>query len=117
MQSFKMGLHEARNLKQALTYLKHRYDVDFSGNPQKDDGSGRPIVVGTKPCFYSFSKDNKYCYQKGENGVHYCYGFTGTGFKFLPLHGKIMFDKFFKEKITDTNLNENKESLKMKARL
>jgi len=29
-------------------------------------------------------------YKTDSSGIHYAYGFSGTGFKFMPLHGKII---------------------------
>mmetsp|Transcript_17589 Transcript_17589/g.15502 ORF Transcript_17589/g.15502 Transcript_17589/m.15502 type:complete len:131 (+) Transcript_17589:217-609(+) len=87
MKSYKVGLHEKRDFKVILEYFKDR----FNSNLSCDEGSDKINIKNAKPCFYSFGKNNNFCYSKGSSGVHYCYGFTGTGFKFLPLHGKIMY--------------------------
>lgn len=44
------------------------------------------------PCFFTIVKSGDFLYKPGKDGVHYAYGFSGTGFKFFPLHGKIVYD-------------------------
>ena len=47
------------------------------------------------PCYFTNVPNKEYIYKTDKNGVHYAYGFSGTGFKFFPLHGKIVYDCVF----------------------
>lgn len=82
-----------RNFKVILEYFRKRFNSNLSQQQKNDENNQYRInFKGAKPWFYSFGKGNKYNYLKGKNGIYYCCGFTGTGFKFLPLHGKIMYE-------------------------
>lgn len=102
LKGYKIGLHEKRDLKQMISYFRERFESNISHSDSKSSSS-KLFIKGTKPCFYSFGPKEGYNYTKGKNGVFYCYGFTGTGFKFLPLHGKIMFELIQQE---DLEVNE-----------
>ncbi len=39
------------------------------------------------------TEDGEFIYWTNKDGVHMCYGFNGTGFKFLPIHGKVVLDE------------------------
>ena len=105
---FKIGLHEKRNLRVVLDYFRNR----FEHNVVKADGTKNNFEISSaKPWFYSFAKDNQFNYSTGNNGVHYCYGFTGTGFKFLPLHGKIVYEKLLKGKSKQITIDMLKECI------
>lgn len=97
LSGYKIGLHERRDFRAALNYFSKRFNSNLSYGSSAVDKENRINFLGSKPCFYTFAKDNKFCYKTSSNGVHYCYGFTGTGFKFLPLHGKIIYEKCIKE--------------------
>jgi len=45
------------------------------------------------------TENEEFQYRTNKDGVHMCYGFNGTGFKFLPIHGKVVLDELIlKEK-------------------
>lgn len=120
MKSYKVGLHEKKNFKVILEFFKNRLGFD-SGNLNINFFSSVHFTIqtfafvlspeliqnvenenikikGARPCFYSYGKDGQFGYITGKNGVHYCYGFAGTGFKFMPLHGKIVYENLMKLK-------------------
>ena len=108
LDSFKIGLHEERNFRLILDYFRRRFEY----NVVKPDGTKNNFEVSnSKPCFYSFAKDSKYNYSTGKNGVHYCYGFTGTGFKFMPLHGKTVFENLLKGKSKEITVEQLKDCI------
>ena len=39
-----------------------------------------------------------FVYRTEPDGVHYAYGFSGGGFKFAPMHGKIVYDSLITKK-------------------
>ena len=43
-------------------------------------------------CRDCYTDSGSFQYKTDENGVHFAYGFQGMGFKFFPMHGKIIHD-------------------------
>mmetsp|Transcript_30296 Transcript_30296/g.34695 ORF Transcript_30296/g.34695 Transcript_30296/m.34695 type:complete len:106 (-) Transcript_30296:19-336(-) len=80
LDRYKMGQFFARDIEGMLTYLRTRM-------PDKVD-----TIEYTHGCYITMVDSGEYQYKTDENGVHFAYGFSGTGFKFLPLHGKIVYD-------------------------
>lgn len=78
--NYKMGLSFRRDIQEMLDYLRDRM-------PDKVDS-----IKYSHACFVTMVDSGEYQYKTDENGVHFAYGFCGTGFKFLPLHGKIVYD-------------------------
>ena len=52
----------------------------------------------------------EFIYKTTEDGVHYAYGFNGIGFKYTPLHGKIICDSL----VTKTDFKYLPKALKAK---
>jgi len=44
------------------------------------------------------TEDGEFIYKTSKDGIHLCYGFNGTGFKFLPIHGKVVLDELILQK-------------------
>ena len=85
LDHFKIGDYSQRNFKNMLDYFKRRM-------PSKLDS-----ICHTHPCYFTMVDTGEFQYKTGNNGVHYAYGFNGTGFKFMPLHGKIVYDGLIKK--------------------
>ena len=79
-EGYKMGLSFRRDIQEMLDYLRDRM-------PDKVD-----TVKYSHACFVTMIDSGEYQYKTDDKGVHFAYGFCGTGFKFLPLHGKIVHD-------------------------
>ena len=81
LKSYKISLDdESRNLKNFMAYARERF-------PEK-----LKYLTHVNACFYTYSEDDEYKYKTGVDGVHYCYELGGTGFKYMPIHGKIIYD-------------------------
>lgn len=80
LDHYKMGEWGPRNLKSITNYLRERL-------PSKFDK-----IKYVNPCYITMIETEEFQYKTSPQGVHYAYGFSGTGFKFLPLHGKIVYD-------------------------
>ena len=52
----------------------------------------------THPCYFTMPKTKDFEYKTDQEGIHYAYAFGGTGFKFMPLHGKIVHDGLITKK-------------------
>ena len=52
----------------------------------------------TSACLYSSSEDGDFKYKTELDGVHYCYELGGSGFKYMPIHGKIIHEALILEK-------------------
>lgn len=76
----KFGLHHERDFKLALKWARERIPTKF----------GR--IYNVSACFYTKTESNEFIYKTNPDGVHYCYGLCGEGFKFMPVHGKIVHD-------------------------
>lgn len=80
LDRYKMGENIERNLASMMKFLNHRM-------PDKLD-----TFLYAHPCYFSWVDSEEFQYKTDEKGIHFAYGFSGTGFKFLPLHGKIVYD-------------------------
>ena len=80
LTDYKFGLHEERNLKVATKYARERFT-----SKMKD-------LKYTAACMYTITDDGNFIYKTNPDGVHYCYGLNGQGFKYMPTHGKIIYD-------------------------
>jgi len=80
LDQYKVGNFSHRHFKTFLDYFKERM-------PDKLDS-----ILHTIPCYFTMVDTGEFQYKTDEGGVHYAYGFSGTGFKFMPLHGKIIYD-------------------------
>ena len=49
------------------------------------------------PCYITITDTEEFQYKTDKHGVNFAYGFDGTGFKFFPLHGKIVYDGLLKK--------------------
>ena len=47
LESYKIGLHEKRDIKTAVAYVKHRFDANFTGG--EEPKPGRITITGTNP--------------------------------------------------------------------
>lgn len=84
LDQYKVGCDEKRNFSGLLPWLKERFEDRFKN------------FTHTHVCFYTMTADGEFQYRTNPDGVHVCYGFNGTGFKFLPIHGKIVVDELIK---------------------
>ena len=81
MKEYKIGYHETRSITKSLEYFKIRI-------PQK-----YPLITHTHVCYYTVTEDGEFQYRTGPDGVHVAYAFNGAGFKFMPIHGKIVYEE------------------------
>jgi len=86
LDQFKIGEFAARNLNSMVKYLKDRLPDKFE------------TILYVHPCLITMTGTGDFQYKTDKNGVHYAYGFEGTGFKFMPLHGKIVYDGLITKK-------------------
>ena len=77
---YKFGLHTERDLKKAIKWARERFT-----SKMKD-------LKYTTAWMYTLTQDGDFLYKTNPDGVHYCYGFNGEGFKYMPAHGKIVYD-------------------------
>jgi len=80
LDQYKMGEWGNRNLKLMVDYFQTRL-------PGKIDS-----IKYVHVCYITMIDSEEFQYKTDEKGVHYAYGFSGTGFKFFPLHGKIVYE-------------------------
>ena len=60
LDSFKIGVREERNFRTALDYFRRRFEY----NVVKSGGTKNNFEISnSKPCFYSYAKDNKFNYK------------------------------------------------------
>lgn len=85
LKHYKVGDFKKRNMAAMMKYLKVRM-------PSKVKA-----LCGRHDCYFSVVDSGEFQYKTDENGIHYAYGFSGTGFKFMPLHGKIVCDGLIKK--------------------
>ncbi|CAI2372758.1 unnamed protein product [Moneuplotes crassus] len=81
--TYKIGNYYGRKYEIMLEYLAERYPTLKS-----------KLKYGV-PCFFTNTPGYEFQYKKDASGVHYAYGFSGTGFKFMPLHGEIVYNGIF----------------------
>ena len=80
LDRYKMGEFFQRTIASMAQYFRTRL-------PDKFDR-----IKYVHPCYITMIDSGEFQYKTDEKGVHFAYGFSGTGFKFLPLHGKIVYD-------------------------
>ena len=80
LSDYKFAIDQERDLKKAIKYSKERFSTKM-----KD-------LKYTTACMYTLTDDENFIYKTNPNGVHYCYGLNGEGFKYLAAHGKIIYD-------------------------
>ena len=80
LKQYKVWLDEQRNLKKFMLWARSRIPDRVK------------MITNSSACFYTTSEDGDYKYKTGSDGVHYCYEVSGTGFKYMPAHGKIIYD-------------------------
>lgn len=80
LDQYKMGQFEERSIESMSNYFRTRL-------PDKVEK-----IKYMHPCYITIIESGEFQYKTDENGVHFAYGFSGTGFKFMPLHGKIVYD-------------------------
>jgi glycine/D-amino acid oxidase-like deaminating enzyme len=83
---YKVASDEPWNFEHFVEYLKTWFASKFKS------------IIYTHVCFYTMTDDGDFMYSTGKNGVHYCYGFNGQGFKFMPMHGKIVLRELIEKK-------------------
>ena len=76
---YKIGLHETRDSKKLLDYIAERM-------PSKIEK-----VTAAQPCYYTYNENSEFVYEQ-KNGIFYAFGFDGSGFKHMPMHGKKIYD-------------------------
>lgn len=96
---FKIGLHEPRNFDKLAKFIN-------SYLPSKASS------MIAYPCFYTMTPNDTFIYRTEEDGVHYAYGFNGIGFKYAPMHGKIVTDS-----LIDKSDFSNLPTAMMKAKI
>lgn len=85
IHQYKVGYHEERKIGKTLDYFKQRL-------PSKYD-----LISHVHVCYYTITEDGNFQYRTGPDGVHLGYAFNGAGFKFLPIHGKIIYEELIKK--------------------
>lgn len=80
LDNYKMGEWGTRNLEIMVNFFKNRL-------PGRLD-----TIKYAHVCYITMIDTNEFQYKTDKIGVHYAYGFSGTGFKFMPLHGKIVYE-------------------------
>jgi hypothetical protein len=81
LQEYKIGYHLPRNIEKVTDYFKLWLSNKFKS------------IMYTHVCFYTVTDDEEFQYRTGPDGVHLGYAFQGAGFKFLPMHGKIILEE------------------------
>lgn len=76
--TYKIGHYYDRNFKKMIEYLRERMP------------SMRGKIIHSTPWYFTKTPNSEFLYKTDQDGVYFAYGFSGTGFKFLPLHGKIV---------------------------
>eukprot|EP00344_Euplotes_crassus_P002868 CAMPEP_0197005646 /NCGR_PEP_ID=MMETSP1380-20130617/30501_1 /TAXON_ID=5936 /ORGANISM="Euplotes crassus, Strain CT5" /LENGTH=316 /DNA_ID=CAMNT_0042424853 /DNA_START=77 /DNA_END=1027 /DNA_ORIENTATION=+ len=84
--NFKMGEFAQRSISSMKDYFRDRMPEKFTQ------------IKYFHPCYITMTDTGHFQYKTGKDGVHYAYGFEGTGFKFFPLHGKIVHDGLITKK-------------------
>lgn len=80
LQDYKMGEWGTRTLELMVEYFRVRLPTRFDS------------IKYVHTCYITMMSSNEFQYKTDDNGVHYAYGFSGTGFKFFPLHGKVVYE-------------------------
>lgn len=88
LSEFKVSVFAERNLDRAFKFFRERL-------PSKIKDIRYSMV-----CYYTMTGSDNFIYKTNPDGVHYCYGFNGQGFKFMPIHGKIVYDGLISKKDT-----------------
>ncbi|CAI2372779.1 unnamed protein product [Moneuplotes crassus] len=76
----KFGIHGEKDTDLTMEWAKERI-------PSKVKE-----IIGIDACFYTVTEGHEFIYKTNPDGVHYGYGLNGEGFKYMPAHGKIIYD-------------------------
>lgn len=80
LEEYKIGVYGERDIDKLVNHIKLRL-------PEKVENLSHASI-----CSWTMIKGGDFQYKTNKDGVHFVYGFSGQGFKFLPLHGKIVYE-------------------------
>jgi len=85
LTKYKIGILGPRSISSTLKHIRNRM-------PDKVG-----LLEYGSPCFFTMVEGGDFQYKTSKEGIHFVYGFSGQGFKFMPLHGKVVYHGLLKK--------------------